>query len=84
MPDKLQKMLGFSAQVHILLATPSKIGWDAGCHTYCHPLWASQRCKTRCRQHAVSLRVVPYWNKLPEEIVNAASVHIFKLRLYAR
>ncbi len=24
-----------------------------------------QRCKTRRRQHAFSVRVVPYWNKLP-------------------
>ncbi len=42
-----------------------------------------QRCKTRRRQHAFSVRVVPYWNKLPEEIVNAPSVETLKLRLDA-
>ncbi len=33
-----------------------------------------QLCKTRRRQHAFSVPVVPYWNKLPGEIVNAPSV----------
>ncbi len=42
-----------------------------------------QRCKTRRRQNAFSVRVVPYWNKLPEEIVNAPSVETLKLRLDA-
>ncbi len=28
------------------------------------------RCKTRRRYHAFSVREVPYWNNLPEEIVN--------------
>ncbi len=28
-----------------------------------------QRCKTRRRQHAFSVRVIPYWNKLSEDIV---------------
>ncbi len=37
-----------------------------------------QRCKTRRRQHAFSVRVVPYWNKLPEDIVTATSVETFK------
>ncbi len=40
-----------------------------------------QRCKTRRRQHAFSLRVVPYWNKLPEDIVTATSVETFKFQL---
>ncbi len=42
-----------------------------------------QRCKTRRRQHALSVRVVPYWNKLPEDIVTATSVETFKSRLDA-
>ncbi len=43
-----------------------------------------QRCKTRRCQYVFSVRVVPYWNKLPEEIMNASSVETFKLRLHAR
>ncbi len=43
-----------------------------------------QRCKTRHRQHAFSVRVVPYWNKLPEGIVTATSVEAFKFRLDAQ
>ncbi len=39
-----------------------------------------QRCKTRRRQHAFSVRVVPYWNKLPEGIVTATSVETLKSR----
>ncbi len=42
-----------------------------------------QRCKTRRRQHGFRVRMVPYWNKLPEKIVNASSVETFKLRLDA-
>ncbi len=37
-----------------------------------------QRCKTRRHQYAFSILIVPYWDKLPEEIVNAPSVEIFK------
>ncbi len=33
-----------------------------------------QRCKIRRRQHAFSVRVVSYWNKLQEDIVNASAV----------
>ncbi len=33
-----------------------------------------QRCCTRRRQFAFTIRTVPFWNKLPAEIVNAASV----------
>ncbi len=40
-----------------------------------------QRCKTRRLQHAFSVRVVPYWNSLPEEISNASSVELFKSQL---
>ncbi len=43
-----------------------------------------QRCKTRRRQHAFSVRVNPYWNKLPEEIASTLSLETFKLRLDAR
>ncbi len=43
-----------------------------------------QRCKTRRRQHAFSVRVVPYWNKLPEEIVTTTSLETFKFRLDAQ
>ncbi len=43
-----------------------------------------QRCKTRRRQHVFSVRVVPYWKMLPEEIVNAPPVETFKLQLDAR
>ncbi len=39
-----------------------------------------QRRKTRRRQHTFSIRVVQYWNKLSEQIVNASLVEIFKLR----
>ncbi len=42
------------------------------------------QCKTRRRPHAFSVRAVPFWNKLPEEIGNASSVETFKVRLDAR
>ncbi len=31
-----------------------------------------QRCCTRRRQFAFTIRAVPFWNKLPAEIVNAS------------
>ncbi len=43
-----------------------------------------QQCKTRRCQHALSVQVVPYWNKLPEDIVTATSVETFKFRLDAQ
>ncbi len=43
-----------------------------------------QRFKTRRRQHAFSVRVVTYRNKLPEDIVTATSVETFKFRLDAQ
>ncbi len=43
-----------------------------------------QRCKTRLGLHDFSVRVVPSWSKLPEEIENASSIETFKLRLNAR
>ncbi len=44
--------------------------------------FANNGVKTHRRQHASSVRVVPYWIKLPEEIVTASSVEIFKLQLF--
>ncbi len=62
-----------------VFAAPTRIGLRG--HTFkIH----QQRCKTRRRQHALSVRVVPYWNKLPQEIVTATSVETFKFRLDAR
>ncbi len=43
-----------------------------------------QRRKTCRRQHAFSVLVVPFWNKLPEDIVTATSVETFKFRLDAQ
>ncbi len=43
-----------------------------------------QRCKIRRRQHAFSVRVISYWNKPTEDIVNASTVETFKLRLDAQ
>ncbi len=43
-----------------------------------------QRCCTRRRQFAFTIRAVPFWNKLPAEIVNAFSVKSFKTLLDAR
>ncbi len=43
-----------------------------------------QRCCTRRRQFAFTIRAVPFWNKLPAEIVNASSVKSFKALLDAR
>ncbi len=40
-----------------------------------------QRCCTRRRQFAFTIRVVPFWNKLPAEIVNASSVKSLKTLL---
>ncbi len=40
--------------------------------------------KTRRCQHAFSVRAVPYWNKLTEEIANASFMETFKFRLDAR
>ncbi len=49
-------------------------------HAYkLHP----QRCCTRRRQFAFTIRAVPFWNKLPAEIVNASSVISFKTLLDA-
>ncbi len=62
-----------------VFAAPTRIGLRG--HTFeIH----QQRCKTRRRQHAFSVRVVPYWNKLPEEKVTATSMETVKFRLDAR
>ncbi len=37
-----------------------------------------QRYCTRRRQFAFTIRVVPFWNKLPAEVVNASSVKSLK------
>ncbi len=42
------------------------------------------RFKTLRHQNAFIVRVVPYWNKLPEDIVTATSVEAFKFRLDAQ
>ncbi len=44
-------------------------------------LW---RRNTRRRQHAFTVRIAPYWNKLPDEIVNPSSVELLKARLGVR
>ncbi len=73
----MHRLLGFPCDA--VFASPTRIGLRG--HTFkIH----QQRCKTHRRQHAFSVRVVPYWNKLPEEIVTATSVETFKLRLDAR
>ncbi len=62
-----------------VLAAPTRIGLRG--HTLkIH----QQRCKIRRRQHAFSVRVVPYWNKLPDNIVTATSVETFNFRLDAQ
>ncbi len=63
----------------LFFVAPTRVGLRG--HTFkIHQQW----CKFRHRQHAFSVRVVPYWNKLPEEFVNASSVEIFNLPLDAR
>ncbi len=42
-----------------------------------------QRCCTHRRQFAFAIRAVPFWNKLPTEIVSASSVKSFKTLLDA-
>ncbi len=42
-----------------------------------------QRCCTRRRQFAFTIRAVPFWNKLSAKIVNASSVKSFKALLDA-
>ncbi len=42
-----------------------------------------QRCCTHRRQFTFTIRAVPFWNKLPTEIVNASSVKYFKTLLDA-
>ncbi len=41
------------------------------------------RCCTRRHQYTFSIRAVPFWNKLPVEIVNASLVKSFKTLLDA-
>ncbi len=42
-----------------------------------------QRYYTRRRQFTFTIRAVPFWNKLPAEIVNASSVKSFMALLDA-
>ncbi len=64
---------------------PTKIGIPIHFGLRCHIFRIHhQQCKTRRRKHAFSVRLVQYWNKLPEEIVNASSMETFKFRLDAR
>ncbi len=42
-----------------------------------------QRCCTRRRQFAFTIRAVQFWNKLPAEVINASSVKSFKALLDA-
>jgi hypothetical protein len=39
------------------------------------------RANTNIRQNSFSIRIAKYWNKLPENIVNAPSINSFKNRL---
>ena len=39
------------------------------------------RANTNIRQNSFSIRIANYWNKLPENIVNAPSINWFKNRL---
>jgi hypothetical protein len=39
------------------------------------------RTNTNIRQNSFSIRIAKYWNKLPENIVNAPSINSFKNRL---
>ncbi len=61
-----------------VVAAPSRFGL----HGHAFKIH-QQRCKTRHRQHALSVWLFPFWNKLPEEIANVSSVEIFKARLDA-
>ncbi len=62
-----------------VFAAPTRIGLRG------HTLKIHQQlCKAHRRQHAFSVRVVPYWNKVPEENVTATSVETFKLLLDAQ
>ncbi len=38
-------------------------------------------CKMELRRHFFTQRVVDVWNSLPSDVVNSASVNIFKNRL---
>jgi len=40
-----------------------------------------QRCRLKVRQNFFSVRIVHLWNKLPESVVESASVSVFKKRL---
>ena len=53
-----------------------------GSRTRGHKLKISkQRCHTRLRQNAFSIRSVNNWNALPDEAVNASTINQFKSAL---
>ncbi len=58
-----------------VFAAPTRSGLRG--HDFKIPL---QRRKTCHHQHVFNVRVVPYWNKLPEEIVNTSSMQKIKSR----
>jgi hypothetical protein len=39
------------------------------------------RANTNIRKNSFSIRITKYWNKVPENIVNAPSINSFKTRL---
>ena len=41
-----------------------------------------QRSRLQLRENALAIRVVPTWNKLPEDVVSAPDINLFKYRLY--
>jgi hypothetical protein len=53
----------------------------------CYLLYGAQRkviynrANTNIRKNSFSIRIAKYWNKLPENIVNAPSINSFKTRL---
>ena len=44
---------------------------------------AAQQSRLDCRYHSFSLRIVRFWNALPQAIVSASNINTFKLRLDA-
>ena len=40
-----------------------------------------QRSRLQVRENAFAIRVVPTWNKLPEDVVSAPDINVFKNRL---
>ncbi len=78
--------------VAIIKITHDLLGFPTA-STFAHPTrkglrghaykFHQQRCCTHLRQIVFTIRAVPFWNKLPAEIVNAFSVKSFKTLLDA-